>query len=357
MAESTVIREFLVALGFRMDEGALQKFDAGIAQATKTVFKLAAAIETTAIAVAARVSRFSANLESLYFASQRTNSSIASLKALEQAGQHFGTTAGEMEQSVEGLASALRNNPGNEGFLAALGVQARDAQGHIRGAADLLLDLSKSKTFSDEPFYVANRQAQMLGISERTLLAMRQAGFVQEVERYKKTFAGLDAAGKTAHSFMDDIRDLGAQLEVFATQVNNALAKKLGISVKEITQWMQKNGPWLAKKTAEVVGYIIDAATKLAHWIELAIDKLKEWDKATNGLEHQAARRRCCTQNVRRYRDPRRRAQARSCIRHLGHKHRCSLGGRRRTHGALGSLRVDWRAWRRRLVGWREALR
>jgi hypothetical protein len=115
VSESSVIREFLVKLGFKTDEAALQSFEKGIDRATKTVVGLAVAIEATAVAVAAGVARFASNLEALYFASIRTNTAAANLQAYDLAVQNFGGSAGEATASIEGLAHALRVNPGNEG--------------------------------------------------------------------------------------------------------------------------------------------------------------------------------------------------------------------------------------------------
>jgi hypothetical protein len=117
VSDSSVIREFLVKLGFKADEQQLQNFEKGIDRATKAVVGLAAAIEVTAVAVAAGVARFASNLEALYFASIRTNTAAANLQAYDLAVQNFGGTAGEATASIEGLAAALRKNPGNEGVL------------------------------------------------------------------------------------------------------------------------------------------------------------------------------------------------------------------------------------------------
>ncbi len=115
MSETSVIKEFLVALGFRTDEAALKNFQSGIDKASKAVFGLAAAIETTAVGVAAGVARWASGLEALYFASIRTGSSAASLKAFDRAAQDFGASAGEALGSVEGLAHAFAREPFRNG--------------------------------------------------------------------------------------------------------------------------------------------------------------------------------------------------------------------------------------------------
>lgn len=283
MAESSVIREFLVALGFKTDEAALKKFDNGIQQATKSVFTLAAAVEATAIAVSVGVTRMSSNLETLYFASLKTHASALNLKAFDRAAQNLGTQAGEALNSVQGLARFLRNNPGGEGFLKGLGVETRDANGQLRDMTDVMMDLSK--TFAKQPYYLANQYAGILGISEDTLRAMRSGEFATEVARMRRELkdSGFDQATKKAHEFMVLVRDLKTQLEIFGVKVYDAISRKLGISLESITNWLRDNGPWLASRIADVISIILDLAEKIGTAIKWVIDKLIEADAATDG--------------------------------------------------------------------------
>lgn len=80
---SAVIREFLVALGFKVDEKGLKNFNAGVEQATKGVIRLVSTIQGAALSVGAGVSAFASKLERLYFVSQRTGAAATSLKAFE----------------------------------------------------------------------------------------------------------------------------------------------------------------------------------------------------------------------------------------------------------------------------------
>src|SRR6185312_10695060 len=160
MAESSVIREFLVSLGFKADEGALQKFERGIEQATTAVIRLGAAVEGTAVAVIGGVAKFASNFEQLYFASRRVHASATNIKAFGLAARNFGASAEEAQGSIEGLAQALRENPGNAGLLQGMGVSLTDAHGKARDLTDVMADLGKS--FASEPLFVAEQRAAML---------------------------------------------------------------------------------------------------------------------------------------------------------------------------------------------------
>lgn len=283
MAESGIIREFLVALGFKSDEAALKKFEGGIDKTTKSVVKLATVVTATALAVSIGVTKIASNLEALYFASIKTNSSATNLKSFDRALQNLGTEAGEGLQSVQGLARFLRENPSGEGFLAGLGVQTRDANDELRDTTDLLLDLSK--TFAGLPYPLAHQYAGMFGISEDTLRAMRSGGFEREVLRMRAQMknTGFEQATKDAHRFMMEMRDLVTQLEYFGIQVYNAISRRLGGGLHSLTDWLRVNGPMLAERTADILVRILDLIERITPAITWLIDQFIAWDKATNG--------------------------------------------------------------------------
>ena len=283
MAESNVIKEFLVALGFKSDEAALKKFTSGIETATKSVAGLALAIEATAVTVAAGVARFASNLEALYFASLRTGASAVNLKALDKAAQNFGASAGQAVSAVESLSKFLRVNPGGEGMLRSLGIQTRDANNNLRDTTDLLVDMGK--TFAKQPLYLANQYAEMFGIPYTVMLAMRNGDFGKEVDRQRKQLenSGLKKATEDAHRFMESLRDLEVYLWQFAVRVEDALQNRLGLSVRSFTDYLAKHGPELADKLVSAIQTLWNAAEKIKPAFQWIYDKLVDLDKSTDG--------------------------------------------------------------------------
>lgn len=92
MAESVVIREFLVALGFKVDEKGLKNFTEGVEGATKGVTRLITTISGAALTLGAGVSAFASKLERLYFVSQRTGAAATSLRAFDFAARNLGVS-------------------------------------------------------------------------------------------------------------------------------------------------------------------------------------------------------------------------------------------------------------------------
>ncbi len=266
MNESNVIREFLVALGFKMDEPALKKFETGIARATTVVMSLGVAVEATAISIGYGVAKFSSNLEGLYFASVKTGASATNLRAFERAARDFGVASGEASASVQNLAHFLRVNPGGEAALGSwFGVNTRDANGKELDRVDLLMKIGEGmrKMSLQQAIY----RGGLAGISEDTVRMLVAGGdnYAKVLDRLKR--AGFDDAATKAHAFMVSLRRLQDQLVIFGVRVYDVLQKKLKISLDGITDWMSQNGPWLADRVAYYAGLIVDDFNSIVTWL------------------------------------------------------------------------------------------
>ena len=66
-----VIREFLVALGFKVDQKGLKTFKDGVEDATKGVVRLVSTVQGAALAISASVAGFASKIEHLYFVGRR----------------------------------------------------------------------------------------------------------------------------------------------------------------------------------------------------------------------------------------------------------------------------------------------
>lgn len=283
MADTTVIKEFLVKLGFAQDERGLKKFTDGVTGATKNVVKLVAAIQGAALTIGAGVSAFASNLERMYFAAIKTGASAKNLQAFGNAAANFGAQSEEALQSVQSLARFMRETPGSEGFLQALGVNTRDVNGKLRDTTDIMVDLGKA--MQNKPYYMAKQYGDMLGISEDMLRAMLNGDFAREVEKQRALLkdSGFDKAAEASHKFMIGLRELQTQLMIFAVEVQKALVEKLGMSMEQINTWVRENMPTIAKRVADVLVTVLNVAETLAPAIGWLIDKFMQMDKATNG--------------------------------------------------------------------------
>jgi len=288
------IREFLVQLGWKIDEKGQKKFTDSIAAGTLRVVELGAAIEATAAGVIAGVAKIAGQMESLYFASQRTNASVSNIQALGFAASQMGASAAEAQGSLESLARFMRTSPGSEGLIRSIGVQARDMNGQLRDATDIMSDLGKQ--FANMPYYRANAYAKALGIDEKTLMAMRQ-GMGQAGDEYKAMLkaAGLDSqeAAKKSHTFMNEVRSLGAAFAILGQKTASTLTGGIAGDIRKFRDGMVSHFGKISTvitKVAKGVLWLADMISSLVfRAMQLAGDVVEWFDKWDDGAKKAAA--------------------------------------------------------------------
>ncbi|SAK20105.1 mannosyl-glycoprotein endo-beta-N-acetylglucosamidase [Burkholderia multivorans] len=283
MADSVVIREFLVALGFRVDEKGLKNFKEGVEGTTKGVKQLIATVSGAALTVSAGVAAFASKLERLYFVSQRTGASAANLRGFEFAARNMGVSAEAATGTIENLARFLRNNPAGEGYLATLGVQTRNANGELRDTVDIMSDLGKS--LANKQTWLASQYGNILGIDENLLLAMRNGDFERFLKQYREMSqtTGLDKAADDAHQFMTQLRGIGTSFENLGIRVEGAMLQKIGPQLERFQHWMDEHGDEIANRITDIANAVVKAAAAMGPPLAWLADKFVELDHGTNG--------------------------------------------------------------------------
>lgn len=283
MADSVVIREFLVALGFRVDEKGLKNFKEGVEGTTKGVKQLIATVSGAALTVSAGVAAFASKLERLYFVSQRTGASAANLRGFEFAARNMGVSAEAATGTIENLARFLRNNPAGEGYLATLGVQTRNANGELRDTVDIMSDLGKA--LASKPTWLASQYGNILGIDENLLLAMRNGDFEKFLKQYREMSqtTGLDKAADDAHQFMTQLRGIGTAFENLGIRVEGAMLQKIGPQLERFQRWMDEHGDEIANRITDIADAVVRAAVAMGPALAWLADKFVELDRGTDG--------------------------------------------------------------------------
>lgn len=283
MADSVVIREFLVALGFKVDEKGLKNFKEGVEGTTKGVKQLIATVSGAALTVSAGVAAFASKLERLYFVSQRTGASAANLRGFEFAARNMGVSAEAATGTIENLARFLRNNPAGEGYLAMLGVQTRNANGELRDTVDIMSDLGKS--LASKPTWLSSQYGNILGIDENLMLAMRNGDFERLLKQYREISrtTGLDKAADDSHKFMTQLRGLGTTFENLGIRVEGAMLGKVGPSLDRFQRWMDEHGDEVANRIADIATAILKVAEAVGPPLAKLVDLFIQLDHSTDG--------------------------------------------------------------------------
>lgn len=292
MSSAETLRDFLVSLGFDVDESGAKKFSSVLGDVTSKAMKAGAAIEAAALTIVGFTAKISDGLDKLYWQSQRTGATANNIRSLGYAVKQAGGDVNGFSQSVERLASFLRNNPGGEGFLRNMGIQTRDANGRLRDTASLVALLGDR--LAKMPVYRANQYAGMLGIDENTLMAMRRGihGYSSEYTLMMKAMGfNPDAAAKQGSAFMTQFSKMKAAMGIGRDKIGAELARVLTPGIERFTKLLIQNFPLIEKFILKVTGAILKLSDILEHFVYRSVKGIRDltgwWDRldeSTKGM-------------------------------------------------------------------------
>ncbi|EFJ8854774.1 lytic transglycosylase catalytic [Escherichia coli] len=275
------IKDFLVSLGFSVDDAGAKKFGSVLAGTTANVIKMGLTVEGAALSVVAFTAKIASGLDNLYWASQRTGATVQGIQSIGYAVSQVGGSVDAARSSLESLSRFIRNNPGAEGFLNRLGVQTRDASGNMRDMASIFTGVGQK--LSGMPYYRANQYAQMLGIDENTLMAMRR-GVGQFSAQYSEMVKAIgfntDQAALSSNRFMTSLKSLGEMAGMARDKIGSNLADGLAGQIDNLRKKIIENFPkievtitkvikgilWLGEIVGRVAFRIVDGVGDIIEW-------------------------------------------------------------------------------------------
>ncbi len=236
----------------------------------------AVAIQGFTVAMAGYASHVAARLEAMAYASDRTRSSVQDLKVFSQAVSQLGGSAGGALSDLENFAARLRSNPqGYTAFLRSVGVEARDAQGNIRGAADLYKEFRQS--VGQKPYEQQLLYMNEMGVSEETWRATDPRRLAAEEAAQRAKYARLgydpDKAKDDAKELQHALRDMFDSINIIGEKTASKIFKDVGDNLKGFTTFIEQHGDQIAEILSKVAQLVLALSKAL---LELATsDKAK----------------------------------------------------------------------------------
>ncbi|MDZ9625216.1 lytic transglycosylase catalytic [Escherichia coli] len=275
------IKDFLVSLGFSVDDAGAKKFGSVLAGTTANVIKMGLAVEGAALSVVAFTAKIASGLDNLYWASQRTGATVQGIQSIGYAVSQVGGSVDAARTSLESLSRFVRNNPGAEGFLNRLGVQTRDASGNMRDMAAIFTGVGQK--LSSMPYYRANQYAQMLGIDENTLMAMRRGvgDFSGQYSAMAKAIGfNADQAALSSNRFMTSLKSLGEMAGMARDKIGSNLADGLAGQIDNLRKKIIENFPKIEVTITKVIKWILwlgEIVGRVAFRIVDGVGDIIEW--------------------------------------------------------------------------------
>lgn len=290
MADTNILREYLIKVGFKVDEASSKKADANYDRITKQITKFEKVAAAGAVAFAAGVTKMVNQLDGLYWASKRTGASVGNIKAMGFAASQLGSSADASASSLANFARLLKTNPGSEGIFKQLGIQSRDASGKMRDTVDLMSDLGKK--LGEMDYALANQYAQLFGIDETMLDAMRSPEFGRLMDEHRarvKAMGGdMEESAKVAHEYARAMGEIKDTVTVLATAFGSKLLPTLrdaSGAFRELTRdWVKILKEWdgtdIGRKLMEGLGL-----AKTGGGVKLSADAQRRIDAGETARE------------------------------------------------------------------------
>ncbi len=281
-----VLQQYLVKLGYQIDEVSDKKFLDSLSKTEKTIFKTGAAVTSLIAAVETASVRFAYSMRKIYFESELANSSVKNLKALSFAGKQIGIDGATMESAIHGMAQAMRLNPGLQGLVESFGVKVTG-----RDTSDVMVDFVKA--LKQMPEFAAAKYAAMFGMDPDTyhqminhmdeLTERRQ----KMLDIYAETGFDPEISKKAILDYTASLDELEARLSVLGSAIlvkmQPAFKTTTDYIVKQISYWTKlasgKNPLTLDKYTAQAAAQTVKGAEqaigkKVLGWVEPYLPKL-----------------------------------------------------------------------------------
>lgn len=269
-----VIKELLVSLGFQVDKNGLEKFNAGLQNATKRAAILAVAVTGVAATLGAGIVKVASASEAMGYLSEKSGASVMSLEKLGYAAEQLGVSSQTAQASAEGLGKFLKSLPGAEGFLRSVGVTTRDANGNLRDTGELLFDLGNS--IKHLPRWRQEAVLGRAGVSTDMIRVLTaDVGDLGVAFDKMYSVAGVDAqqAATSSREFMNELRTLKTLATMLARAISLSFVEKMRKDMARLRATIVEN----FDKIAKVFKFIIDLVMRVAGFFGAMAARVVDW--------------------------------------------------------------------------------
>lgn len=279
--DAQVIQDFLIALGFKLDEQGAKKFTDTLSDISIKALALGGVVEGAALSIVYFTDQIAQGLDKVYWSSQRTGASAAGIKALGYAAVQAGSSAEAAQAGLERLAQFMRNNPGAEGFLNRMGIQTRDAGGQRLDMSAILMQAGDR--LSQMPSWRSNQYAQMLGLDPQMLMAWKNGlgGYMAEYqEMMKKTGFNAKEATENSNKFVTSMLQLTGVVDLLKDKIGSNLAGGLAGEIDILRKQLLDNFPKIEGILTRIIKGILaiaDVLTRMLFRGMQAVTQIIDW--------------------------------------------------------------------------------
>lgn len=240
--------------------------------AKKLALPITAAATAVGFSLSQMRSKFLDTGDAIDKASIRLGIGAERLQSLQYAAKMSGATAEDMNSALgklnENIAKAAAGkNKELASLFKKLGISLRDANGHVRTAADVLPEFADAIQRNTNSSVRARMAIAAFGEAGQKLIPMLQDGSKGLADMEKRAYdLGLTMSQddvKAAASLGDKFTDLGSVFDSFGNTISAKLAPVLGPLIDDLTEFLAKNKDAFAGRLSEAVSKLADSLKKV----------------------------------------------------------------------------------------------
>ncbi len=243
------LKDFLVAIGYKVDESSQKKFLGGLEETIVKANLLSAALEEMAGKVAGSIGQAADTLEKLHYQSIRTGAGVQAINAFTYAAKQLGSTSEQASEGLEAFGRFLKFT-GQQGGVArnfieqTLGVQTA-INGVARDSAEVFEDIAKAMQAKRMDPAIQKMFSELFGgLPQRLREAMQNPDwdkfYTGELER-QKAF-GIDSKMvDTAVTNAQHIRSAWQTIEDGVVSASGKIGEALAGPLKDMDEWLKKH--------------------------------------------------------------------------------------------------------------------
>lgn len=292
MADAVVIREFLVGLGYRVDEGSQRRMNDAVLGMTKNIGKMALAIESAAGLMLTGIGVIANKMNDLFYASRRAGSSAEDISAFSFAVSQLGGSSAGARQAIEKFADFIRSNPlGAAQILRAIGVS--DAAIQSGNAVRIMEEVAPRfqamvKQYGVQGYQIVRHWAEQIGIDRDTLNAMLQKDFPQLEQQYRRIIDAFgvdqDKASQNAVKYNRAMNEIYAAVDAIKQRFFQDIGGDLATDLEQLEGYLEKNKDTILKVMEDLTTGLVAAARDIVNGIGFIIDKIHDFIDWANKL-------------------------------------------------------------------------
>ena len=291
-----VLKDFLMRLGFDLDERGMGKFTRGVVSTSTRVMGLATAAQALGGMLHAALYKIASDSAKLLDLSDATGVSVDTLEELGFVATVTGSDADKLASSIQNLnknmaETLLGGGAGIEAFRR-LGIDVRDANHKLRDTVDVLFEIGdriKDLSPAQRSMYLSR-----LGIDQSLVRMLTEdVSGLRDTYRDMYAAAGVDSqqAAEQSRAYVEEVKTLKATLGLLSKSVGMAVIGRMGEDLAGLRRSIQDNFKRISGFIQGVVNILLRLLgassalfSRVGGWIAILVDWFGQLDDGTQTL-------------------------------------------------------------------------